>query len=105
MPFPGIGFSHGYHSKANGYYALLSEIVSHGYIVFGINHTYESTGTTFPNGEIKFFDFEYLTRILENTWYIIEPSMNTFQTTQTFEERHPIIKKSLKSYFVKDIIE
>ena len=104
-PFPVLIFSHGYHSKANCYYALLSEIVSHGYIIFGINHTYESTGTTFPNGEIKFFDFEYSTRILENTWNIIEPSIDAFQTTQTFEERHPIIKKSLKNYFVKDIIE
>jgi hypothetical protein len=103
--FPILIFSHGYHSKANGYYSLLSEIASQGYIVFGINHTYESTGTTFLDGETRFFDNEYSTKILENTWHIIEPSMNAFQTAQTFEERHPVIKQSLQNYFVKDIIE
>lgn len=36
-------FSHGYNSKANGYYALLSEIASQGYIIFAVNYTYEST--------------------------------------------------------------
>ena len=48
--FPVLIFSHGYHTKANGYYALLSDIASQGYIIFAINHTYESTGTTFPDG-------------------------------------------------------
>ncbi len=45
--FPVLIFSHGYQSNATEYYALLEEIVSHGFIVFNINHTYESTGSLF----------------------------------------------------------
>lgn len=57
--FPILIFSHGSYSQASGYYALIEEIVSQGYIVLNINHTYESTGTLFPNGEIKLFNHEY----------------------------------------------
>ncbi len=57
--FPLLIFSHGSYSQASGYYALLEEIVSHGYIVLNINHTYESTGTLFPSGEVKLFNTEY----------------------------------------------
>jgi hypothetical protein len=57
--FPILIFSHGSYSKASGYYALLEEIVSHGYIVLNINHTYEGVGTLFPNGEIKYYNKEY----------------------------------------------
>lgn len=54
--FPVLIFSHGQYSNATGYYSIIEEIVSHGYIVLNINHTYESIGSLFPNGEIKLFD-------------------------------------------------
>ena len=57
--FPVLIFSHGYYSNASGYYALIEEIVSHGYIVININHTYESTGSLFSNGEIKLYNKVY----------------------------------------------
>ena len=85
--FPVLIFSHGYNSKANGYYALLTELVSHGYIVFAINHTYESTGTTFPDGSESYFDYDYASQIEAGTWETIEPAIETFKNRLSFEEQ------------------
>tara|TARA_R100001143_G_C3361089_1_gene135906 strand:+ start:1977 stop:3431 length:1455 start_codon:yes stop_codon:yes gene_type:complete len=103
--FPVLIFSHGYNSKANNYYALLSEIVSHGYIVFALNHTYESIGSTFPDGTKTFFDYQYAQKIESGTWEDMEPVIASFNEGLSFEDRHPIVKKGLKNYFVRDIVE
>lgn len=103
--FPVLIFSHGYNSKANGYYALLTELVSQGYIIFAINHTYESTGSTFPDGTMRYFDYEYARQIESNTWSIMEPVIEAFKSDLSFEERHPIVKKGLTTYFVRDMVE
>ncbi len=103
--FPVLIFSHGYNSKANGYYALLKELVSHGYIIFAINHTYESTGSTFPDGRLTYFDYEYAKQIQTNTWSIMEPVIEAFKSDLSFEDRHPIVQKGLNTYFVRDMVE
>lgn len=103
--FPVLIFSHGYNSKANSYYALLSEIVSHGYVVFAVNHTYESTGSTFPDGTEVYFNYQYAQEIESDTWRLMEPVVEAFNNDLTFEERHPIVKKGLTSYFVRDMEE
>lgn len=103
--FPVLIFSHGYNSKANGYYAMISEIVSHGYIVLGINHTYESTGATFPDGSMKYYDYEYARKIEEGTWEEMAPVRDAFKSDMNFEERHPMVQKALRTYFVKGIVE
>lgn len=102
--FPVLIFSHGYHSKANGYYALLSEVVSHGYVVFAINHTYESTGTTFPDGSEVYFDYDHASRIESGSWETLEPAVEAFQSDLSFDERHPIIQKALTTYYLKDMV-
>ncbi len=103
--FPVLIFSHGYNSKANGYYALLTELVSQGYVVFAINHTYESTGTTFPDGTEAYFDYDYAGQIEAGTWEKIEPAIQTIRDGLSFEEQHPLVQKALSTYFVIDIIE
>jgi predicted dienelactone hydrolase len=103
--FPVLIFSHGYNSKANSYYALLSEIVSQGYVVFAVNHTYESTGTTFPDGTEVYFDYDYARSIEKDTWHKMEPVKDAFRNDLSFEQRHPIVKKGLSDYFVRVIIE
>ena len=103
--FPVLVFSHGYHSKANGYYSLLTEIASQGYIIFAINHTYESTGATFPDGSFKFFDVEHAHKIAINSWEGIKPTVEAFKKGFSFEKRHPIVKKDLLNYFVRDMEE
>ncbi|MCA6075029.1 alpha/beta hydrolase family protein [Fulvivirga sedimenti] len=103
--FPVLIFSHGYNSKANGYYAILSELASQGYIIFAINHSYESTGSTFPDGSEIYFDYDYAARIEAGTWEKIQPVQEAFRNGLSFEERHPIVEKALTTYFVRDIVE
>lgn len=103
--FPVLIFSHGYNSKANSYYALLSEIVSQGYIIFAVNHTYESTGTTFPDGTEVYFDYNFAQSIEKDTWHEMEPVIGALKSDLSFEERHPIVKKGLSTYFVKGMVE
>lgn len=103
--FPVLIFSHGYNSKANGYYALLTELASQGYVIFAINHTYESTGSTFPDGTMKYFDYNYAGQIEFGTWETMEPVIESFKSDLSFEDRHPIVRKGLTTYFVRDMVE
>lgn len=103
--FPVLIFSHGYNSKANSYYTLLSEVASQGYVVFALNHTYESTGSTFPNGDLKYFDYQYASQIESDTWHIMEPVVEAFKSDLSFEARHPVVKEGLLNYFVRDMEE
>ncbi len=102
--FPVLIFSHGYNSTATGYYALLSEIVSHGYIVININHTYESPASRLSNGEMAFFDYEYIREAESASWAIAEPIVTSFHD-RSFEERHEDVAMLLKEYFVVDLID
>jgi len=103
--FPVLVFSHGYNSKDNNYYALLSQIVSEGYVVFAVNHTYESTGSTFPDGSETYFNYEYAREIEQGTWEDMEPVVAAFKEDLSFKDRHPIVKKGLKNYFVREMLE
>lgn len=97
--FPVLIFSHGYGSKATGYYALLSEIASQGYIVINMNHTYESLGVTLPNGKVKSFDYDFQRQISEGSMTTVEPLIKAFKDGLDYEERHPIVREAVKTYF------
>lgn len=102
--FPVLVFSHGIYSKASGYYALLEEIVSQGYIVLNINHTYESAGSLFPNGEIKLFDSEYDKKhnnqeMAEMVW----KAMKSFEKASTLEKKYSAIHDLARNYIAADI--
>lgn len=101
--FPVLIFSHGYGSKATGYYALLTELASQGYIIINMNHTYESLGVTFPDGRIKYFDYEFQGRISDGSMETVEPIIEAFKSELPYEERHPIVRKSVLEYFEGDI--
>ena len=103
--FPVLIFSHGYNSKANGYYAILNEVASHGYVIIALNQTYESTGSTFPDGSEVYFDYDYARKIESGTWEGLAPVREAFQKDLSYEERHLIVKKGLESYFVRGIVE
>ncbi|MEM7551912.1 MAG: hypothetical protein AAF363_19680 [Bacteroidota bacterium] len=103
--FPVLIFSHGYHSKATGYYSILKEIVSHGYVIFNINHTYESPGTTFPDGRSVYFHSGYARSIeTPEEWGKISEAVESFGN-MNFEERHPLVRKALNEYFVAEMEE
>ena len=47
-----IFYSHGYTSFAGQNAALMEDLASHGYIVYAVQHTYDSAATVFPNGDV-----------------------------------------------------
>ena len=97
--FPVLIFSHGYGSRAHGYYALLSEIASQGYVIINMNHTYESLGATFPDGQEKYFDYGYQGEIAAETMSVIQPLIDAFENGMSYEQRHPIVRKASLDYF------
>jgi predicted dienelactone hydrolase len=52
-PFPVILFSHGGGSTGFAYTALIECLVSHGYVVAAIEHTYEAAAVVFPDGRVN----------------------------------------------------
>jgi dienelactone hydrolase len=101
--FPVLIFSHGYGSKATGYYALLSELASHGYVIINMNHTYESLGATFPDGRIANFDYGFQGKISAGSMENIQPIIDAFDEDLSYQERHEIIREPVKNYFESDI--
>ncbi|MDO9038703.1 MAG: hypothetical protein Q7U59_10200 [Lutibacter sp.] len=104
--FPVLIFSHGSYSQASGYYALIEEIVSQGYIVLNINHTYESTGTLFPNGEIKLFNSEYdrkhnNQKMAEMVWN----AMQNYNKATTPEEQYMAVHDLILNYYGAELTE
>lgn len=50
--YPVIVFSPGNGTNSVFYTAMLEELASHGYIIFGIDHTYNTLLTTLPDGKV-----------------------------------------------------
>ncbi len=104
--FPVLIFSHGHYSKAFGYYALIEEIVSQGYIVLNINHTYESTGSIFPNGEIELYNRTYDS--LTNNQEMAEMAWNApqeFQQAENIEAEFKAVEDLLQDYIAAESIK
>ncbi len=53
---PTVFYSHGYTSFLNQNTVLMEELASHGYVVFSIQHTYDSSATVFPDGMVEPMD-------------------------------------------------
>lgn len=49
---PTVFFSHGYTSYLSQNTVLMEELASHGYIIYSVQHTYDSAATLFANGDI-----------------------------------------------------
>ncbi len=49
---PVVVLSPGFTNSRSALTALAEDLASHGYVVAGIDHTYESFGTTFPDGRV-----------------------------------------------------
>lgn len=103
--FPVLIFSHGSYSKASGYYAIIEEIVSHGYIVLNINHTYESTGTLFPDETLKLYHQDYDKKFISTQEMadLAWKSSQDFNSAKSEEEKLSISKNILKNYIAADI--
>jgi dienelactone hydrolase len=51
-PFPIVVFSHGIGGFGFGYTVLIEDLVSHGYVVASIEHTYTAGAVWFPDGRV-----------------------------------------------------
>jgi predicted dienelactone hydrolase len=51
-PFPVVTFSHGLGGTGFGYTVLIENLVSHGYVVASIEHTYTAKAVWFPDGRV-----------------------------------------------------
>jgi hypothetical protein len=102
--FPVLIFSHGQYSKASGYYALMEEIVSQGFIVLNINHTYESVGTLFPSNEIKLFSMEYdRENNNEEMGIMVWEAMEVLKNATDENKRIESVNHLLKNYIAAEI--
>jgi len=57
-PYPVVVFSHGFGASVGWYSAYIEELVSQGYVVVGINHTYATNYVKFPDGRVIKFNQE-----------------------------------------------
>lgn len=55
-PFPVLVFSHGLRGIREQNTAMVRELVSHGFVVATIDHTYGNVMTVFPDGRIAFYN-------------------------------------------------
>ncbi|MCH7413217.1 hypothetical protein MM213_06970 [Belliella sp. R4-6] len=104
--FPVLVFSHGSYSEAYGYYALMEELVSQGYIVFNLNHTYESSGALFPDGEIKLYHKEFDRKT--NNQKMAEMAWNAtqeYQNAQNEAEKLAAVEDLIRDYVAAEITE
>jgi len=62
---PVVMYSHGYTSFLGQNTALMEDLASHGYVVFSIQHTSDSSATLFLNGDVIPFDPE-ITRLTQS---------------------------------------
>ena len=53
---PTVIFSHGYRGFKGQNTQLMEHLASHGYIAYSVQHTYESSPTVFPDGEVAWMD-------------------------------------------------
>ncbi|MDX1641612.1 MAG: hypothetical protein R3220_07930 [Balneolaceae bacterium] len=91
--FPVLLFSHGYNVPPATYASFLSEIASHGYIIFAVNHPYQSVATIFPDGVKVSFDYQYESKNFENVWEHIVELEEKFWATETDSAKRDIIRE------------
>ena len=53
---PTVIFSHGYRGFKGQNTILMEHLASHGYIAYSVQHTYESSPTVFPDGDVAWMD-------------------------------------------------
>jgi predicted dienelactone hydrolase len=102
--FPVLVFSPGIYSNATGYYAILEELVSQGYIVLNVNHTYESMGSLFPDGQVKYYDKAYdqkhnNQKNREMIWHATQ----NFNRASTAKEEYEAIHIAVQDYVAADV--
>jgi dienelactone hydrolase len=76
---PLLVFSHGYTGLPSSYTALLEDLASHGYVVLGVVHPYESAAATMGDGQVV--------TMLEETGAPILPLRQVFEEWRSEDEQ------------------
>ena len=63
---PTVFYSHGYGSFLAQNSALMEDLASHGYAVFSVQHTYDSSATVFPDGSVAPIDPALVEQLLNS---------------------------------------
>ncbi|NBC05023.1 MAG: hypothetical protein GVY20_15170 [Bacteroidetes bacterium] len=91
--FPVLLFSHGYNVPPATYASFMGEIASHGYIIFAVNHPYQSVATVFPDGKKVSFDYRYESKNFENVWEQIVKLEEKFWESESDSAKRDIIRE------------
>lgn len=104
--FPVLIFSHGYESPSNIYYATLTKIVSQGYIVAHISHTYENSVTEFPDGRVLFNadSFAVATNLNEKMGRVISEWKESMKQAQNSQDSIAAVRQLMHDYSASDIV-
>ncbi|MFC1476494.1 T9SS type A sorting domain-containing protein [Fibrobacterota bacterium] len=73
--FPAILFSPGLGCIYNHYQAFIEDVVSHGYIVVGMNHPYFAFITSFPDGHSMKYGFDTLDNPAEKFYTVVDDAV------------------------------
>jgi predicted dienelactone hydrolase len=83
---PTVIYSHGYTMFLSQNTALMEELASHGYVVYSIQHTYDSSTTVFPNGDIAPIDPDLVEQTLAELGSVPEAMLKGY-TSREFDDR------------------
>ncbi len=89
-PRPVVFYSHGYTSFAGQNTALMETLASHGYVVYSVQHTYDSSPVLFPDGTVAPMDPELIATMqaqMENTAEAEDGFIKAFLETE-IEDRY-----------------
>lgn len=95
--YPIIIYSHGFNGLNTDNTMLFETLASNGYIVFSINHTYESVGSLYPNGDFVASDFEYLNEKFEDNDEQFISLTETFNSTEDIDSQRDIVQQLLST--------
>ncbi|MDR9408152.1 MAG: hypothetical protein RI573_04845 [Balneolaceae bacterium] len=91
--FPVLLFSHGYNVPPATYSSFMGEIASQGYIIFAVNHPYQSVATVYPDGRKVSFDYRYESKNFENVWEQIVKFEEKFWAAGSDSAKRDIIRE------------
>lgn len=91
--YPVIIYSHGFNGQNTDNTMLFESLASEGYIVFAINHTYESVASLFPDGEFISSDFEYLFNNFDSNSEDENTLLDAYNATDDVQEQKDIINQ------------
>lgn len=91
--FPVLIYSHSFYGINRENTILFESLASNGYIVFSINHTYESIGSLYPNGSFVIGDLEHFSTLYDSNSDKENELYKDFDSASTEIEKESIVKE------------